>query len=107
MITLFIIVLIISPFLWLATFLMTSQSKSFKKIFLSHCIVMALYLTFLISYSHIITGQDPYGLGQMMLLILAIVLHIVIGFIHGLYVRKKMRQSGGYKTATIDTENLH
>lgn len=82
----FIIVLFMSPFLLLSTYLMTARPKSFWKIFIAHTIAFAIYMTFVINYSKLLTGHDEYGLGQIVLGILFVITHIIIGFVHGLYI---------------------
>lgn len=89
----FLILLLLSPFLLLATYLMTAKSKSFWKIFVAHTVAFIIYLTFVINYSKLLTGHDEYGLGQLGLGILFIIVHIIIGFVHGLLITLKRRQS--------------
>jgi len=93
MATVFLIVLLVSPFLLLATYLMTAKSKSFWKIFLTHTVAFIIYMTFVINYSKLMTGHDEYGLGQLGLGILFISGHIIIGFAYGLFITLKRRQS--------------
>jgi hypothetical protein len=90
---LFIILLFASPFLLLATYLMTAKSKSFWKIFVAHSIVFMVYMAFVINYSKLLTGHDEYGLGQLGLALAFIIGHIIIGFVLGLYMTIKNRQS--------------
>ena len=92
MATFLLILLLISPFLLLATYLMTTKSKSFWKIFIVHTIVFVIYMTFVFNYSKLLTGHDEYGLGQIGLGILFIVGHILIGFAHGLYMKFKRQK---------------
>jgi hypothetical protein len=89
---LFFIAIIISPFLLFATWVMTAKSKSFKKIFIAHTIVLLLYMFFVINYSKLLIGHDEYGLGQIGLAITFIVIHIIIGFAHGLYLTYKNKR---------------
>ena len=89
----FLILLLLSPFLLLATYLMTAKSKSFWKIFVAHTVAFIIYMTFVINYSKLLTGHDEYGLGQLGLGILFIIGHIIIGFVHGLLITLKRRQS--------------
>lgn len=93
MATVFLILLLVSPFLLLATYLMTAKSKSFWKIFLAHTVAFIIYMTFVINYSKLLTGHDEYGLGQLGLGILFIIGHIIIGFAHGLFITLKRRQT--------------
>jgi hypothetical protein len=93
MATVFLILLLVSPFLLLATYLMTAKSKSFWKIFTAHTIVFIVYMTFVVNYSKLLTGHDEYGLGQLGLGILFIIGHIIIGFAHGLIITLKRRQT--------------
>ena len=89
----FIWTILISPLLLLATYIMTARTKSFKKIFIVHTIVFLLYMTFVINYSKLLTGHDEYGLGQIGLAITFIVIHVIIGFIHGLYLTYKNKRT--------------
>ena len=93
MANIFLILLLISPFLLLATYLMTAKSKSFWKIFTAHTITFVVYMIFVINYSKLMTGHDEYGLGQLGLGILFIIGHIIIGFVHGLFITLKRRQT--------------
>ena len=68
---------------------MTAKAKSFKKIFLAHTITFIIYMTFVIKYSRLLTGHDEYGLGQIGLGSALIVGHIIIGFVHRLYITYK------------------
>jgi hypothetical protein len=93
MATVFLTSLLVSPFLLLATYLMTAKSKSFWKIFTAHTIAFIVYMTFVVNYSKLLTGHDEYGLGQLGLGILFIIGHIIIGFAHGLFITLKRRQT--------------
>lgn len=88
---LFFLTIILSPFLLLTTYIMMAKLKSFKKIFIAHATVLILYLLFVANYSRLLTGHDEYGLGQLGLGITFIVLHIIVGFIHGVYLNYKNR----------------
>jgi len=88
----FIILLFLSPFLLLSSYLMIAKTQSFWKIFIAHTIVFAVYMTIVINYSTIITGHDEYGLGQIGIGIAFIIIHIIIGFTHGLYLTLKSRK---------------
>jgi hypothetical protein len=84
---------LISPILLIATYILTSKNKSFKKIFLVHTSVLVVYMTIILNYSKILTGHDEYGLGQFALGITCIVIHIIIGFLHGLYLHYKIKKA--------------
>ena len=84
--------ILISPFLLLTTYILTAKHKSFKKIFIVHTGVFILYMLFVVNYSKLLTGHDEYGLGQLGLGIIFIVLHIIIGFIHGLFLHYKTKK---------------
>ena len=84
--------ILISPFLLLATYILTARTKSFKKIFVVHTITFLVYMTFVLNYSKLLTGHDEYGLGQFGLGITFIVIHIIIGFLHGLYLNYKSKK---------------
>ena len=90
---LYFLTILISPFLLLATYILTARTKTFKKIFIVHTIVFLVYMTFVINYSKLLTGHDEYGLGQLGLGITFIVIHIIIGFVHGLYLNYKDNKS--------------
>jgi hypothetical protein len=90
---LFFAAILISPFLLLATYIMTARTKSFRKIFIAHTIIFLLYMTIVINYSKLFTGHDEYGLGQIGLGITFIVTHIVVGFMHGLYLTCKIKKT--------------
>lgn len=93
MYSVFLILLLASPLLLLATYLMLAKRKSFWKIFAVHKLVLIAYMTFVVTYSKLLTGHDEYGLGQLGLGILFIIGHIIIGFAHGLFVTLKRRQT--------------
>ena len=90
---LFLLLIFILPFLLLATYLMTAKAKSFKRIFLAHTITFLVYMAFVINYSRLLTGHDEYGLGQIGLGIAFISAHIIIGFVHGVYITYKNKQA--------------
>lgn len=81
---------------------MTAKSKSFWKIFTAHSIAFIIYMIFVINYSKLLTGHDEYGLGQLGLGITFIVIHIIVGFFHGLYVTLK-RLVNGFQKKTQKT----
>ena len=89
----FSLTILISPILLLITYILTAKTKSFKKIFIAHIIVFLVYMTFVINYSKPLTGHDEYGLGQLGLGITFIVIHIIIGFLHGLYLNYKRQKT--------------
>jgi len=68
---------------------MIGRRKSFWKIFTVHVLVLIAYVIFVINDSKLLTGHDEYGLGQLGLGILFIIGHIIIGFVHGLYITSK------------------
>ncbi len=55
----------------------------------AHGVIFACYMSMLHFFSQEITGHDEYGLGRLTLTLLIIVVHIIFGFIHGLYIRRK------------------
>ena len=90
---LFFFTILLSPFLLLTTYILTAKHKSFKKIFIAHTTVFILYILFVANYSKLLTGHDEYGLGKLGLGITFIVIDIVVGFIHGLYLNYKNRKA--------------
>lgn len=71
---------------------MTAKHKSFRKIFIAHTIIFILYILFVANYSKLFTGHDEYGLRQLGLGITFIIIHIIVGFIHGLYLNYKSKK---------------
>jgi tryptophan-rich sensory protein len=59
---------------------------------MTHSIVFVAYMLFVIYYSTLLTGHDEYGLGQAALGIIFIVIHIIIGFIHALFLYHKNKK---------------
>lgn len=51
--------------------------------------MLVVYISFVTNCSPLLTGHDEYGLGQLRLGALFILAHIVIGFVHGLYLQFK------------------
>lgn len=88
----FFLTILISPFLLLTTYILTARHKSFKKIFIAHTIVFILYILFVANYSKLLTGHDEYGLGQLGFGITFIVIHIIVGFIHGIFLNYKTKK---------------
>jgi uncharacterized membrane protein len=84
--------ILISPFLLFTTYILTAKTKSFKKLLIVHTIVFLVYLAFVLNYSRLLIGHDEYGLGQIGLGITFIVLHVIVGFLHGLYLNYKSRK---------------
>ena len=89
----FLFIIIISPFLLIATYIITIKSHSFLKILMIHSLVFLIYTIFVINYSKILLGHDEYGLGQLVLGIMFIVLHIGAGFIHAVVLNIKHKQT--------------
>jgi len=88
----FFFAILISPFLLFTTYILTAKTKSFKKLLVVHSIVFLVYMTFVFNYSKLLTGHDEYGLGQIGLGVTFIVIHIIVGFLHGLYLNYKSRK---------------
>jgi len=84
---------LISPFLLLATYFITARTKSFWKIFAAHTIVFLIYMTLIANYSTLLTGHDEYGLGKIGLGIIFIVIHIIVGFLHALYLTRQTKKT--------------
>jgi hypothetical protein len=94
MYNLFVFLLFFSPLLLLATYIMTVRRKTFLKTVTIHAMVFITYIVFTINYSKILfPGHDEYGLGPIVLGALFITSHVIIGFVHGLYITIKRRQT--------------
>lgn len=94
----FIILFFSSPLLFLATYLMTAKRKSFWKIFTVHTLVFISYMIFTINYTKLLfPGHDEYGLGPIILGTIFIIGHVIIGFVHGLYITLKRRKENNGK----------
>ena len=87
-----IILLFTSPLLLLASYLMTAKRKSLRKNIVVHTLVLIAYMTLVINFSKLLTGHDEYGIRQLGLGILFIIGHLIVGFIHGLFISFKRRQ---------------
>lgn len=85
----FLLAILILLFLLASTFILTSKLKSFKKILIVHSITFIVFTLFVIFYSKLLTGHDEYGIRQMGLGLAFMVIHIIIGFIHGIYLNHK------------------
>jgi hypothetical protein len=83
------ILLLIPPGLIIATYLILVDRPFFWRTVAAHLVIFASYLTFLYFFSKEIAGHDEYGLGRLVLTLFIMVVHIIIGFIHALYIRKK------------------
>jgi hypothetical protein len=87
-----LILVAFSPFLLFATWAMTWKTKSFKRILAAHTAVLLSYAVFVLKFSHVVTGHDEYGLGQIGMALTLIVAHIFVGFAHALYLMYKTRE---------------
>lgn len=85
---LFLILLLLSPLLLLITYLILGSRKDFWKIFIIHSCVLISYLSITVFFSKLLIGHDEYGLKQLGLIIILVVFHIIIGFIHSIYSLK-------------------
>ena len=87
-----LLLLVVSPFLLLATWAMTLQAHSFTRALVAHTVIGIAYLGLVLKFSPIVTRHDEYGLGQLALALALIVAHIFIGFAHALYRRYQTRK---------------
>ena len=88
----FLLLLVVSPFLLLATWAMTMQANSFMRALAAHTVIGIAYLGLVLKFSPVVTGHDEYGLGQLALVLALIVAHIFIGFAHALYRRHQTKK---------------
>ena len=86
-IPLFIVLLIASPFLLMATIVILSKRESTLNFSLIHLIVFIVYMTYLIKLHH--PKDDMAGAEKMFLPAIFISVQILIGFLHALYLPKK------------------
>lgn len=89
----FYFTIFLSPFLLLITYILVAKHQSFKKILLAHTIAFVLYMLIIANYSKLLTGHDAYGLRQLGLGMTLIVIHVVVGIIHGLFLHDKTKKS--------------
>jgi heme/copper-type cytochrome/quinol oxidase subunit 4 len=64
---------------------LTAKGNSFVKIFSIHSMIFVSYTILTIFFSELITGYDEYGIGQIALFALFIIVHILISSIYVLY----------------------
>ena len=81
----FLLLLVVSPFLLVATWAMTMQAHSFARALAVHTVIGIAYLGLVLKFSPVVTGHDEYGLGQLALALALIVAHVFIGFAYALY----------------------
>ena len=93
---------VVSPLLLVATWVMTMQANSFARALAAHTIIGIACLGLVLRFSPVVTGHDEYGLGQLALAVALIVAHICIGFAHALYRRHQTRK--GANQAVIRAE---
>ena len=97
----FLLLLVVSPFLLLATWAMTMQANSFMRALAAHTVIGIAYLGLVLKFSPVVTGHDEYGLGQLVLVLALIVAHIFIGFAHALYRRHQTKK---WASQTVEIE---
>lgn len=86
---LLLIIPLVSILLLFVTFLILGNHKSFWKFFFIHAGILLLYVFLIFFLPNNLIGHDEYGLRQLGVIITLILLHIIIGFIHSLYILKK------------------
>lgn len=89
---LILILCLTPPFLAVATYFMLVDRPFFWRTIAAHGVIFACYMSMLHFFSQGITGHDEYGLERLTLTLLIIVAHIILGFIHGLYIRRKYKR---------------
>lgn len=85
----FLLAILVLLFLLVSTFILTSKHKSFKKILIVHSLTFVVYMLLVIFYSKILIGHDEYGIRQIGLGLASMIIHIIIGFIHGIFLNHK------------------
>ena len=87
-----IILIFISPFLWIESIILTKNWKHFTQFAIINTIIFILYYGVL-NYTEIIDlGHDEYGLGVMFLNTLLIVSHILLGFVAALIIHHRKKK---------------
>ena len=83
---------LISPFLWIASIMLTKDWRHFKKLIVINCAIIVCYLIVLNLTGRINIGHDEYGLRKLALNISCFVLHIILGFIASIIINGKMKK---------------
>jgi len=89
-----ITLIILTPLiLWIVSLLWLSRWTKFWLFFAINLLLFIGYMTFLINSDLEFLGTDPYGLGQMALIVIVIIGHVVAGFIFAIFKRRQLNQA--------------
>jgi len=82
----------ISPFLWIASIFLTKEWKQFKSFAIVNTLIFVLYI-FILNFTELIDlGHDEYGLRILFMNIFLIIGHVLVGFIAGLIIKRRMKK---------------
>lgn len=93
MVDLFLFLLLASPALWLVSLFLLMDWRRFWRFFLLNLLVLIGYLWVLSSPTLVSFGHDEYGLGWLFAVLMAVVLHVVLGFGFAVGFRLYRRQA--------------
>lgn len=88
----FIIILIsVSPVLWMISLFILSSWKHFWKFFIANALVVLIYLTLIIDSNLLNFGHDEYGLKGLLTIVSCIVIHVVLGLLFAIGYKLKSK----------------
>ena len=88
---LLIILLFITPILLLASYLMVFNNGDFFKIFVTHTVVLLIYVILITLILGFLGLQGGYGLRTIFAVIFAMTCHVILGFAHACYITFKQQ----------------
>jgi len=89
----FVLAVLSSPVIWIISITLLSRWKHFWTFFCVNAVILFFYLYILITPEFSNFGHDEYGLNRFVHILMAIVVHIVLGGIFALYKRGKMAKA--------------
>lgn len=92
---LFISLLILGPLLWILSLVLLKSWRYFWLYFLANLIVLVGYLAILSTSSLAYFGHDEYGLGRLLILVAAVMMHTLLGFFFALGFGFRQRRGRG------------
>jgi carbon starvation protein CstA len=90
---LFVYLLLAAPVLWLGSLLLLKSWRRFWPFFGLNAGLLAAYLYVLGSTNLIDYGHDEYGLGRLFAMLMAVVLHVLLGFVFAVGFRLQQRRA--------------
>jgi hypothetical protein len=75
-----VLLLLLTPALWLISLLLLARWRYFRPFFIVNLLVLCAYASVFTCTSWVHYGHDEYGLGRIVLLALASMVHVLVGF---------------------------